>query len=923
VHDVVFLKRRFAKLGLVNVFRLDVDNVREMASWIRETKETRGWSQQRRIIEILQSVAFEYSLYGKKIFSQEMAQYSEILSTYRVPLPNYDHYFNQYLGLDRGEWWSALNNNDALVFAQAGNDEYPSDDWKPEATRLGDVPPSIDVDNLVISEDLVVNNDPEVLIPEYVPVMDAPFEWPRTYCEQVERELVIHTQALKDWAKNAIPYLRIVPLWKILASDYVWEKLRWAGYMRFSLQIKIRVVATKFHYGALMAVFRPAFHGTQKCDSIEADNRTAYDSIWSGSQCYHKIISITGNQTENVIIDWHYPYQYIPTDLVMEAPWKATVPDFVTLDLYSLTEIMPMTVDMDPPEIIVLAKLRNLRLFGYTQVPKSKPVYEARMSQGGLWAHRRVESINVMTPTLVKLGSLDPIKVLWAQADETESEQMKGPWSTTLMPFVSTAAVVVGYASRFVSWLASTGLSHPLSMNGPKVIAENFLPTAATVGLSPTVYMGMNPTDRCEPLNVANMTIEQLADIPTYYGTTILKNKGDKIIAFLSPTSMMQFKMIDFEANVASVAGYLMQHHRYYRCGVRVGLKFFCSSFLSCKVRVTLENGVSGTKYEAVDDEVFLAPSFILDLNGDVEKEILIPFSHFAPFRDKFFNGNRGWILRIVALTDVVSNEKIESHPISLCIFHSYPGLQFHTPVLNVKEGSSFQPRLWGAFGYARAPDGGTSGPTMAQGILFPKSEFKTSDAFKYGPGDIPLSIYHIIKRPSLAFPLNPHETYAVDPVSSFANKSHPTVKSDLLQWYMAMFKYYRGSVDLYSVDDKDQTFSMVDLADLSPEGLHSAVTPCPTTMDTRFGAWVTENCRSVSVPYRSPFPYSMVPNPYAILRMLSTTTELLFCNPREYAAHTPTICVKGVSSLARAAGDDYQLFCFVGTPAFVHADGQ
>ncbi|OAF65504.1 hypothetical protein A3Q56_06784 [Intoshia linei] len=75
---------------------------------------------------------------------------------------------------------------------------------------------------------------------------------------------------------SSTPLLRFNHVLYLLNQKYIQQKIYQACAIRFDIEIQLRVVATKFHYGQVMGLFKPGPH-----------------------------VSMT--------LKWHYPYNYVKT----------------------------------------------------------------------------------------------------------------------------------------------------------------------------------------------------------------------------------------------------------------------------------------------------------------------------------------------------------------------------------------------------------------------------------------------------------------------------------------------------------------------------------------------------------------------------------------------------------------------------------
>ncbi len=151
--------------------------------------------------------------------------------------------------------------------------------------------------------------------------------------------------------------------------------------IRFDVEVQVRVIATKFHYGQVMGLFRPGMAQNQICTYFK--NTTPfqytqwewgpYDHISTASQCHHKVIPVTQGPPTSFVCEWHYPYNWaninceanmVKANVTSEA--SSEISKFTLFDLYKTTPIQPS--DLDQPQLLVWGRFKNVRLFGYVGV---------------------------------------------------------------------------------------------------------------------------------------------------------------------------------------------------------------------------------------------------------------------------------------------------------------------------------------------------------------------------------------------------------------------------------------------------------------------------------------------------------------------------------------------------------------------------
>lgn len=221
-----------------------------------------------------------------------------------------------------------------------------------------------------------VQNVESVDIPfEGAPISDPVFAFPKGYFDVAERSFGICTVKIDNGDPTGLPLMRIDIANALLSQDFVAQKFAYPLYIRYNLEVQVRMLATNFHYGQIMVVWRPAmapicnFDWSVHPDHYEAVVRnycfpTAYDWIWTASQLPHKVMSITAGSTVTMSCPWTLNRQYAPTRSMLSLPYH---PGY--LDIYLLTPVLP--TDIDRPALQVFARFTDVCGFGYRAVNSS------------------------------------------------------------------------------------------------------------------------------------------------------------------------------------------------------------------------------------------------------------------------------------------------------------------------------------------------------------------------------------------------------------------------------------------------------------------------------------------------------------------------------------------------------------------------
>jgi len=382
LEDLRFLKRAFVQRSCHMFSPMDQDLLLEQIQWYRNTVGASMESSFSLRNQIYETIIDELVHHPEPVYKQIIAAMNEHLDSKDLPKPYYVPSFpvalSKLLSTKYGAEFAEQFKKSQVKCEVCVPGEIQGDE-PAEGDQLGTVvaPHETTAEyGLTQFQDLGV---PSTLTSTGLetPIVDEAFEVPSAYLNMVERPYRIGTIKLASTVGTQFPIGRWDVVGVLTNVEYVARKLTTAVYVRYNLNIQIRVIATKFHYGLLMAVWRPNYLGglaTYKTTIVEgvsvdyklpvtssgglATGYSAYDHVVTASTTDPIYISITGNTTTAMTIPWCLPYQYVPTT-EMNLPRY----NFGVLDIYALTDIGP--ADFDPASVLVYANFTNVRGFGY------------------------------------------------------------------------------------------------------------------------------------------------------------------------------------------------------------------------------------------------------------------------------------------------------------------------------------------------------------------------------------------------------------------------------------------------------------------------------------------------------------------------------------------------------------------------------
>nr|AQP31141.1 structural polyprotein [Bat felisavirus] len=201
--------------------------------------------------------------------------------------------------------------------------------------------------------------------------VDANFIFPRGYFRVCERSVPIYSLELKGLLPSIYPVLRLDPANALVAFPYVNNKLSYARFIRYDLELQFKVLATNFHYGQIMVVWRSCYlpfvkarwQKTRSNMNVETVNGNwqpygPYDSVYTASQLPNNVLPLTSGTSLTLTCPWNNIYQYVPTVDMLAPRFHSGL-----VDIYLLTPIMP--TDIDAPLLQIFARFKNITGYGY------------------------------------------------------------------------------------------------------------------------------------------------------------------------------------------------------------------------------------------------------------------------------------------------------------------------------------------------------------------------------------------------------------------------------------------------------------------------------------------------------------------------------------------------------------------------------
>nr|QKN88988.1 MAG: polyprotein [Picornavirales sp.] len=775
--DVVFLKRTFRHEGSQVWGPLELPVILEMIQWYRDSLYARKAGIKAISGQILDAAANELVHHGRKVYNdvlKEMLDYaqenanldlSEFTCTYDAKIKQLFSSPDSGFYRDFSLWSCSFPPFiPSLPLAQEEAQAGPFGESAPEASVgeimseiASDVPtPTTDSEGLadvsretssneevvsgtVITDAVVTHQvsglthylDTQEHINVEVPgsvssVVDPNFVFPKGYFAPCERSLPVYSNAIPSSA-DAYPIIRLDPLNFLVKKDFIASKLIYAQQIRFNMEIQIRILATNYHYGQLLCVFRPAYHpflkGERKDETAILDDdkvwhewklvpsnwahQGPFDTAFSASTLPSHVLSITAGQSLTFRVPWSLPYQYVPT-------YAMTMPryHFGILDIYAITPILP--TDCDSPIIEVFARLCDIEGYGYHSLREycGDAKYKIKYWQYKTWSGGDESYVKIPFPipsvgAYVKdleiktaqqqtgLGVLDPPSMIrekvvgrWnggvrdgpekqegvpkeiAQAGEVAAIEQDTSTHVVPGPFSQLRTAIGGVMQQL-------GLCKPpLSAPETTVITAPSLTNSVAPDITRSTGYDMSGLLQYPRSRHSDKTqLETLAATPMYVGFFRLSKVTDTVELPLNVMNAIR----QTNTYQCTPYSYIAQRFRFYRGSYHYKIHFSSSSFVNARVAVTVHR--FGT-----DDERGLLPTQFVEVKGDTIVEGDVPFLHpsiWARTRDKTFT----WFVTVKLIDPPVAYKKDMAPPIVASVWLSMRGMQVCQPDSSILSG--------------------------------------------------------------------------------------------------------------------------------------------------------------------------------------------------------------------------------------------
>lgn len=437
------------------------------------------------------------------------------------------------------------------------------------------------------------------------------------------------------------PITRILFPDALFASSTVWNKIQQYVYLHAGLKISIRVNGTPFHYGQLLAAWRPACLGRTLQPVSGQVKCSAYDSIVQMSQFDHVLISPSSAQVTEMEPSFATPLNRIPISAFSKAcsyenPARL-LSNFGALEFWVLTPLKAQALASDPPvTVTVFASFVNPHLTGYTHTSLSYVPFTSSLPP-------RLIPTSMRYP--VTTADVAPVQRTQARNSVLPAEQTTLCPSSEQMPIVFQPAKISN--SKYLQ------PSFELTLNE---LSSNFplSPVKLTDHLSQWSFMDKFMIQRDHEVN---------SSLAQYYVTPLNHPRGN----FSG----------NIQASFHTKISYLARLFKLWRGPVEYRIDFVASKFHSCRVKIAwLPPGTSTIADPGDLPDVWTK---VIDIQGDVSTTFTVPF--LSPFSfipcDRMNASRTSNGLLVVSLVNTLSYPIANAPPVQANVWVRGPNLEF------------------------------------------------------------------------------------------------------------------------------------------------------------------------------------------------------------------------------------------------------
>jgi len=417
------------------------------------------------------------------------------------------------------------------------------------------------------------------------------------------------------------------------------EKLANFRYFRADLEISIRVNASKFHYGKMMAVWKP--HALNGMVDWSTKVLGPWDDLIPSSSFQHIFISPTSNEVQTLQI----PYGIAPLYVDL-ADWSKKVHTANVRYNFGLLEFLvlsPLRCSGKVPsvDISVFAKFVNVQLEGYVSEPLSVVSYFPT-------GYPHIQTVPVIDGYANSYGGFvakrDPLKRPIAQVGNPESNRKAD--GTSISSMLTGGAALIGSittAATLVSKLAGVVLDKPYSTETTKNVIFRYGDLALGRGINNAMLLAIDPDNRVGNITNWMGSGDDHMNIATYasrYGllhwNTIKVTDVAASVYFCVPVTptFIPYRTATSTTKLLyhNPLSYMASMFTWWRGSMKYKLQVVASAFHACRLRICWHPVIpsNATTSVLLENESNVI-SHVLDITTDTELEFTIPYLNDDP----------------------------------------------------------------------------------------------------------------------------------------------------------------------------------------------------------------------------------------------------------------------------------------------------
>ncbi|AVH80932.1 structural polyprotein [Blackbird arilivirus] len=391
----------------------------------------------------------------------------------------------------------------------------------------------------------------------------------------------------------------------------IWKKLANFTYFRSGLKVQIRVNGTLYHYGMLLAVWRPFALGKTTRASGATASPTSFDNVHTLSQYPSTLVSANSSDVVDLEIPWFSLAPWLHLEAFSETSPSEEVRKLYSLGIFELWVVNPLISAGEstdtPISVTVYASFVQPELEGRTYKSLNyKPLALPRLTDTfrGLYLSIGVPSEQSSAPdsTSSAPAAKTPRPKAQAGSGSGDDEVQERPSSS-----IATATLFPQDIASMSSHLPSLSLS-------TKPIFNSSSPSILSVGNPSFIDFVSKPS------------LILMETIPPE------KNSGDVLLRL--PVSPMLYSWVvnNGRRQFHSRLSYLSSFFSLWSGDITFTFQVVCSKFHSTRLRFTwvptVNNDVKKPLHSA---EYSLAHHKVVDIQGETEVNLTVPFLY--PFR--------------------------------------------------------------------------------------------------------------------------------------------------------------------------------------------------------------------------------------------------------------------------------------------------